>query len=118
MACPENSGHELLQQTTADVCKCEPGYYAGTGAATCVACRAGTYTPPSSDPYPHFSVTDCTECGAGTFSAELAATSDATCEACPAGTYYGGSGANASSWCAACAPGTFSTATGATGPET
>ena len=73
--CPANSVSPAASDALSD-CTCAIGY-TGANGATCDACAEGTYKR-----YP--GPAQCTECGAGKYSAATGQTAEGTCAACPA----------------------------------
>jgi hypothetical protein len=88
-------------------CDVDPGYYCPVASTTDagVECPIGTYSSSTG------AVAECTDCGAGTYSAEGAS----SCTNCAAGTYGISTGASS---CTDCAAGTYSSSTGATSEDT
>ena len=72
----DGNNHRIRQLTNACV-PCPASYYCFSGAP--VLCPAGSFCPPSS--------INATACPAGTYSAAIGASSNATCTLCPSGVY-------------------------------
>jgi len=89
----------------ASSCVCNSGF-TGAGGGPCVACVAGKYKEITGS-------ADCSNCGAGTFSAAAAATTAGTCALCVEGKFSSALGAVDASTCVACDADTFSPTRGA-----
>ena len=85
LACPVNS-NSWYESKAITACICNVGY-TGPDGGECSACTAGKYkdTDRMELLYPPNRNTVCTNCGVGTYSGTLAATTSSTCLTCPGG---------------------------------
>ncbi|KAJ1465826.1 hypothetical protein T484DRAFT_1647703, partial [Baffinella frigidus] len=95
-ACPSNT-FSMEESLVISDCTCNAGY-TGADGTECTACRAGTYKTETGDG-------GCIDCGVGTFSSAVAATSANVCSGCQ-GNASTSAGSNNSMDCS-CNPGYY-----------